>query len=60
MQDNDATKPEPTPRGDDSRLGTRTIESAELFAGARTIEITHDGQTYRLLITKNNKLILQK
>jgi hemin uptake protein HemP len=38
----------------------RAICSEELFAGARTIRIKHAGETYRLLITRNNRLILQK
>ena len=35
-------------------------ESAELFQGARVVNISHAGETYRLLITRNNRLILQK
>ncbi len=35
-------------------------ESHELFRGARVLEITHSGEKYRLLITRNNRLILQK
>jgi hemin uptake protein HemP len=31
-----------------------------LFQGARVVEITHAGETYRLLLTRNNRLILQK
>jgi hemin uptake protein HemP len=38
----------------------RSVESAELFQGARVVEITHAGETYRLLLTRNNRLILQK
>ncbi len=37
-----------------------TISSDELFRGARIVAITHAGETYRLLITRNNRLILQK
>ncbi|MCO6042909.1 hemin uptake protein HemP [Aeoliella sp. ICT_H6.2] len=43
--------PEPPPRH---------IESAALLQGAREIVIEHAGQCYRLLVTKNDKLILQK
>jgi hemin uptake protein HemP len=39
---------------------TRSVQSAELFQGARVVEITHAGETYRLLLTRNNRLILQK
>ncbi|WP_428305966.1 hemin uptake protein HemP [Lacipirellula sp.] len=38
----------------------RNLQSAELFQGARVVEITHSGETYRLLLTRNNRLILQK
>jgi hemin uptake protein HemP len=34
--------------------------SADLFQGTRTIVITHAGESYRLLLTRNNRLILQK
>ena len=38
----------------------RTIQSTELFAGQKVVVIEHDGTAYRLLITRNNRLILQK
>lgn len=38
----------------------RSVQSTELFQGARVVEITHAGETYRLLLTRNNRLILQK
>jgi len=36
------------------------FDSVDLFAGQRIVHIQHDDECYRLLITKNNKLILQK
>jgi hemin uptake protein HemP len=36
------------------------FESQELFQGSRVVVITHAGETYRLLVTRNNRLILQK
>jgi hemin uptake protein HemP len=36
------------------------ITSSELFDGARVVVIDHAGQQYRLLITRNDRLILQK
>ena len=36
------------------------IDSANLFAGRKEIRIRHDGELYRLLITRNGKLILNK
>lgn len=39
---------------------TRVVDSAELFGDARTVLIQHAGEQYRLIVTKNDKLILQK
>ena len=39
---------------------TRVIHSVELFAGRRTVVIQHADVQYRLLITRNDRLILQK
>jgi hemin uptake protein HemP len=36
------------------------INSQELFQGGRVVVITHEGEAYRLLLTRNNRLILQK
>jgi hemin uptake protein HemP len=41
-------------------LALPLYESAELFQGSRVVNISHAGETYRLLITRNNRLILQK
>jgi hemin uptake protein HemP len=38
----------------------RVVNSSELFVGARVVVIEHAGQQYRLLITRNDRLILQK
>jgi hemin uptake protein HemP len=38
--------------------GTRRLSSADLFAGAREIEIEHNGRRYQLRITQTGKLIL--
>jgi hemin uptake protein HemP len=38
----------------------RVISSQELLAGAKLLVIDHAGQQYRLTVTKNGKLILQK
>lgn len=37
-----------------------TIESKELLRGGREVHILHKDEIYRLLVTRNNKLILQK
>lgn len=39
---------------------TREVRSEELFRGSKTVIISHANVQYRLLITRNNKLILQK
>lgn len=44
----------------DEAAPPRTIRSEELMAGAREIVILHNGETYRLRITRNGKLILTK
>jgi Hemin uptake protein len=36
------------------------IESADLFAGRKEIAIHHEGQVYRLRLTKSNRLLLNK
>jgi hemin uptake protein HemP len=41
-------------------LNLPMYESVELFQGSRVVNITHAGEIYRLLITRNNRLILQK
>lgn len=38
----------------------RVVESAELLAGGRSVMIRHDDEMYRLTVTRNGKLILQK
>ena len=45
---------------DGSAVGAVTIDSAEILGGHREVQIVHAGETYRLLVTRNNKLILQK
>jgi hemin uptake protein HemP len=47
----------PTPEGRDK---LRTIRSEDLFAGERIVLIEHAGEQYRLLVTRNDRLILQK
>ncbi len=37
-----------------------TLDSKSLFKGGRELIIQHEGQEYRLLITKAGKLILNK
>ncbi|MFB2539711.1 MULTISPECIES: hemin uptake protein HemP [unclassified Acinetobacter] len=37
-----------------------TLHSANLFALSREIRIMHEGEEYRLRLTRNNRLILTK
>ena len=46
--------------GDALGSGQRTIPSEDIFCGHREVTILHGGETYRLLHTRNGKLILQK
>lgn len=39
---------------------TRVLESADIFRGATEIMIRHDGVVYRMKITRQGKLILNK
>ena len=38
----------------------RTIPSEDLLRGERQVVILHHGEAYRLLVTRNDKLLLQK
>jgi len=38
----------------------KVVTSEQLLGGAREIAIRHDGQEYRLQVTRNGKLILTK
>lgn len=67
-EDHDATPQTPKirQRADDpctmckGMSGARVMRSDELLQGQRKMFILHGGQLYRLLRTKNDKLILQK
>ncbi|MBI1311551.1 hemin uptake protein HemP [bacterium] len=62
----DDRKPDPsvpvqaTGDASNARSEIRQLTSEELFAGRQEIEIQHDGEQYRLRITRNGKLILHK
>jgi hemin uptake protein HemP len=43
-----------------SATAMRTLDSAELFEGRREVQIRHGGALYRLKITRQGKLILNK
>lgn len=45
---------------DSDSSGVRQIPSEELLRGERQVVILHHGEAYRLLVTRNDKLLLQK
>jgi hemin uptake protein HemP len=57
---------EPGPQGGTSMTGRSVkivegrLDSRDLFVGTREIIIGHNGETYRLRLTAQNKLILTK
>ena len=44
----------------DASTTTRVIQSHEILQGAREVQIEHEGELYRLRLTRNGKLILHK
>ena len=50
-----ADEPQRAPAGD-----SKVVTSWQLFHGEREIVIEHEGERYRLRITRRNRLILQK
>lgn len=44
----------------DKSPDAKVIGAEQLFQGQREVYIDHDGERYRLRITRRNKLILQK
>ena len=44
----------------DGRFAQQPLASRSLFGERKEIVILHDGEEYRLRITRNNKLILTK
>ncbi len=59
MQMSEPSHDKPTPK-DETQVACKTISAEELFDGEREILIEHEGEIYRLRITRRNKLILQK
>lgn len=46
--------------GDSHESEQPTWRSADLFQGTREVLINHEGEVYRLRLTRNGKLILHK
>jgi hemin uptake protein HemP len=47
-------------KSDQERPPEKVVRAGELFGDRREIVIEHDGERYRLRITRRGKLILQK
>jgi len=58
-QKNDCNRRTARP-GNASGQEPRVINSASLFGDRREVEIRHRGEIYRLRVTRNGKLILNK
>lgn len=46
--------------GEPAKAGLTALSSSTLFQGRQEVVIRHDGQDYRLRLTRQNKLILTK
>lgn len=64
MRDQPPPSKTPPPRQPDapepSAAGRKPYRSEDLFGVSNELAILHDGEEYRLRITRNNKLILTK
>lgn len=63
MSDTCHKKPDASDRETSSvcpMCSVRVLRSEDLLRGGREVLILHEGEVYRLLRTRNNKLILQK
>jgi hemin uptake protein HemP len=56
----DSSSGTPSPAPSEEKPSLRVLNSLELFDGQRAIVIQHGEERYRLLITRNDRLILQK
>jgi hemin uptake protein HemP len=64
MTDTESSSPQPRSSEPENAASEsesiRVVRSEELFAGGRVVLIQHGGEQYRLLVTRNDRLILQK
>lgn len=45
---------------DSEKAPVRSLTTDDLFRGEKLLIIRHAGEDYRLMLTRNNRLILQK
>ena len=57
MTDHEDSKSQPHP---DPAEVKGPISASTLFQGRQQVLIEHEGEIYRLMLTRNNKLLLQK
>ncbi len=57
---NDTSSETPAGESEEPQGNVRILSTQEIFQGEREICIKHEGEIYRLRITRRNKLILQK
>lgn len=50
----------PSKQKGDQRSLARAVEADSLLQGEKQVVIRHAGEEYRLIVTRNNRLILQK
>lgn len=60
MDDQPSKQPPQDSLPSDAPDAQRIVRSEELFQGGKQVIIEHEDKHYRLLCTKNGKLILQK
>jgi hemin uptake protein HemP len=61
MNENPANTPGPNPSDrTPDRRGPATISSSDVLRGEREVLIDHQGEIYRLTLTRSGKLILHK
>jgi hemin uptake protein HemP len=58
--DADRNSSESSPPADPVRSLPRNLTSREILRGDTEVTISHNGEIYRLRVTRNGKLILQK
>lgn len=58
--ESDANSPESPLPADPVRPLPRNLTSLEILRGETEVTISHNGEIYRLRVTRNGKLILQK
>jgi hemin uptake protein HemP len=50
----------PAPREQPPAAPVRIVRSQEILQGAKEVMIDHDGELYRLRLTRNGRLVLYK